>query len=142
MANLPPTEVREITVEDAEETDPALGQGFEVPLGSLWWDDNNQQWHRWSERWLAVCSYALRSRQIKGLSKRLVKAELALEKLAARPGKDANILDKKVGEILQRYRVTQYLVVKINSKINYRHLQKIKKLYLLYVIMEVTYQFF
>jgi len=115
----PPTEVREITTEDAEETDPALGQGFEVPLGSIWWDEDNQQWHRWSERWLAVCSYALRERKIKGLSKRLVKAELALEKLAQRPGKDGSILEKKVREILQRYRVTHYLVGEINSKIHY-----------------------
>ena len=115
----PPTEVREITTEDAEKTDPSLGQGFEVPLGSIWWNEDNQQWHRWSERWLTVCSYALRERQIKGLSKRLVKAELALEKLAQRPGKDGTILEIKVQEILQRYRVTHYLIGEINSKIHY-----------------------
>ena len=85
----PPTNVREIIAPDAEETDPPLGRGFEVLLGSLWFDPDNQEWHRWSERWLAVCSYALRERQLKGLSKRLLKAENALKKLADRPGKDA-----------------------------------------------------
>lgn len=86
-------------------------------MGSRWWDEEKQQWHRWSERWLAICSYALRERQLKGLSQRIVKAEQDLEKLAIRPGKDRNILEKKVREILQRYRVSKYLSGKINSKI-------------------------
>ena len=115
----PPTTVREIITPDGVETDPSLGRGFEVPLGSLWFDADNQEWHRWSERWLAVCSYPLRERQLKGLSKRLLKAEDALKKLAQRPGKDAVILEKKVTEILKRYRVTNYLVGKIDSKIHY-----------------------
>ena len=115
----PPTKVREIIAPDAEETDPPLGRGFEVLLGSLWFEPDNQEWHRWSERWLAVCSYALRERQLKGLSKRLLKAEDALKKLADRPGKDAVILEKKVTEILKRHRVADYLVGKIDSKIHY-----------------------
>ena len=62
---------------------------------------------------------ALRDRQLKGLEKRLLKAELALKKLADRPGKDAVILEKKVTEILKRHRVADYLVGKIDSKIHY-----------------------
>lgn len=115
----PPTNVREILAADAEETDPPLGRGFEVPLGSLWFDLDNQEWHRWSERWLAICSYALRDRQLKGLSQRLLKAEQALKKLADRPGKDAVALEKKVTKIVQRYRVTDYLISEISSKISY-----------------------
>jgi transposase len=115
----PPTNIREIIAPDAEETDSSLGQGFEVPLGSLWFDGDSQQWHQWSERWLAVCSYSLQERQLKGLSKRLLKAEVALKKLAERPGKDVVILEKKVTEILKLYRVTDYLVVKIDPKIHY-----------------------
>ena len=115
----PPTKSREIIAEEVEETAPPLGRGFEVPLGSLWFDSDSQKWHRWSERWLAVCSYALRERQLKGLSKRLLKAEVALNKLAERPGKDATILEKKVTEIIKRYRVTHYLVWEIDSKIHY-----------------------
>ncbi len=115
----PPTKVREILPESAEETDPPLGRGFEVPLGSLWFDPDSQSWHCWSERWLAVCSYAHRARQLKGFILRLVKAELALKKLAERPGKDAVVLEQKVTEILKRYRVSDYLVPKISSKIHY-----------------------
>ncbi len=115
----PPFSVREILPEEVEETDPPLGRGFEVPLGSLLFDPDKQSWHRWSERWLAVCSYAHRERQLKGFILRLVKAEQALKKLADRPGKDAVVLEQKVTEILKRYRVTDYLVPKISSKIHY-----------------------
>ncbi|MEQ8957324.1 MAG: hypothetical protein RLP02_05270 [Coleofasciculus sp. C2-GNP5-27] len=50
----------------------------EIPLGSLWFSTENQQWHRWSERWLVIRSHALAMRQIKGLQQRLQKAEAAL----------------------------------------------------------------
>jgi transposase len=115
----PPTKVREIWAPDALETDSSLGRGSEVPLGSIWFDPDNQQWQRWSERWFAVCSYPLRNRQLEGLEKRLLKAETALDKLADRPGKDAFSLDKKVTEILQRHRVTNYLSWEIHTKIHY-----------------------
>lgn len=75
--------------------------------------------HHWSERWFAVCSDALRERQLKGLEKRLLKAEQALKKLAERPGKEPVIFQKKVTEILKCYRVTDYLVAKIDTKIHY-----------------------
>ena len=42
---LPSTNGLEIIAPDAVETDPSLGRGFEVPLGSLWFDGDNQQWH-------------------------------------------------------------------------------------------------
>ncbi|MBW4620403.1 MAG: hypothetical protein KME17_13760 [Cyanosarcina radialis HA8281-LM2] len=89
----PPTTAREIISDDAEATDEPIGCGFEVPLGSLWFDIEQQQWHRCSERWLAVCSYALRNRQLQGLFDRLHKAELALKKLADRPGKEAALFE-------------------------------------------------
>ena len=66
------------------QSDLLIGEGFEMTLGSLWQDPDNQTWHRWTERWLAVCSYALRERQIKGFCQRLLKAEQALKKLADR----------------------------------------------------------
>nr|WP_293110937.1 hypothetical protein [Okeania sp. SIO2F4] len=93
-------------------------------MGSIWFDVENQQWHHWSQRWLAVCSYALLERQLQGLEKRLLKAEEALKKLAQRPGKDAVILEKKVTEILKRYRVTPYLVGIIDSQIHYDKVYK------------------
>ena len=115
----PPTEVIKIFEPDRLESDLPIGEGFEMTLGSLWQDPDSQKWHRWTERWLAVCCYALRERQIKGFSQRLLKAEQALKKLADRPGKDTLVLEKKVAEILKRYRVKDYISTAIESEINY-----------------------
>ena len=115
----PVTTVTEIICPDAEPSEEPVGQGFEVPLGSLWFDKETQTWHRWSERWLVVQSYALAHRQIKGLEKRLLKAEKALAKLAAKPEEDPLILQTKVVEILKRYRVTSYILYDLKQKINY-----------------------
>ena len=115
----PPTTVREIFCPDGEATDPPVGKGFEVPLGSLWLDEESQQWHRWSERWLVICSDALARQQIKGLEKRLGRAELALAQLAARPGQDSAALEKKVDEILKRHRVREYLLPTIDKTFHY-----------------------
>ena len=115
----PPTRITEILATKGKFTDSPVGQGFELPLGSLWFDQKRQKWHCWSERWLVVQSYALASRQIKGLDKRLLKAEKALAKLAAKPGKDPVVLQTKVAEILQRYRVTKYILSEVKKKINY-----------------------
>ncbi len=104
---------------EGEPTDPPLGQGFEVPLGSLWFDEEKQQWHRWAERWLVIRSDALARKQIKGLEKRLVKAELALAPLVARPGQDAAVLQQKADKILHRYRVSSYLSFTIDKKFHY-----------------------
>ena len=115
----PPTTVREIICPDAESSDGPVGQGFEVPLGSLWFDKETQTWHHWSERWLVVQSYALAHRQIKGLDKRLLNAEKALAKLAAKSEEDPVVLQTKVAAILKRYRVTNYILSDIKQKINY-----------------------
>ena len=115
----PPTKVMKIYCPEGEVTDPPLGQGFEVPLGSLWFDESSQQWHRWSERWLVLRSDALARRQLKGLSTRLERAEIALAQAGARPGQDAAALQQKVDEILQRHRITNYLLVSIHKKISY-----------------------
>ena len=115
----PPETVTEIFSADGEPTDPPMGRGFEVPLGSLWFDEESQKWHRWSERWLVIRSDALARRQIKGLEKRLRRAEPALAQAGASPGVDAAALQKKVDEILKRHRVADYLLVSINKKISY-----------------------
>ncbi len=56
----PPTALEEICLDsgDADSQSP-IGQGFEVPLGSLWYDKEAQQSYCWSERWFVVCSTAL-----------------------------------------------------------------------------------
>jgi hypothetical protein len=43
---------------EEEEVEEPIGEGFEVALGNLWSNQENQQGYRWSERWLVVCSYA------------------------------------------------------------------------------------
>ncbi len=100
----PPTTVMEIFSAEGNPNEPPLGKGFEVPLGSLWLEKENQKWHHWSERWLVIQSYALARRQQKGLEKRLLNAEKALAKLAAKPGEDSIALQESVDSILQRHR--------------------------------------
>ena len=115
-----PTAVEKIYLNGEEDAENLIGEGFEVPLGSLWYEKENQQWYRWSERWLVVCSYALRQRQLKSLSARLCKAELALEKLAQKTPQDEVILQTKVESILKRYRVKEQILTSIEKKISYQ----------------------
>lgn len=116
----PPTAVEEIYFNGSDEPESSIGQGFEVSLGSLWLEKEHQQWHRWSERWLVVCSYALQQRQLKSLSARLNKAELALEKLVQKTPQDEVILQSKVESILKRYRVREQILTSIEKKISYQ----------------------
>ncbi len=116
----PPTVLQQIFLDSEVESESAIGQGFEVPLGSLWYDQESQQWYCWSERWLVVCSYALQQRQLKSLSVRFSKAELALEKLAKKPPKEEMVLQTKVETILKRYRVTEQISTSIHKKIRYQ----------------------
>lgn len=116
----PPTAVQEICLDSASESKSPIGKGFEVSLGSLWYEKEDQKWYRWSERWLVVCSYALQQRHLKSLSARLSKAELALEKLAKKPPQDEVALQTKVETILKRYRVTGLILTSIEKKIRYQ----------------------
>lgn len=115
----PPTPVQDIFLPTQETTETPVAEGFEIHAGSLWLDPNNQQWHRWSERWLAIRSHAFAARQIRGLEQRVQKAETALAKLALRPGTDAQILQEKIDKLLETYRVNEYLNVTINKQIRY-----------------------
>ncbi len=115
-----PILVEEIYLNGDYEEEWPIGEGFEVPLGSIWWSQENQQWYRWSERWLVVCSYALQQRQLKSLSTRLSKAEKALEKLVQKTPQDEVILQTKVEQILKRYRVKEQINTNIEKKISYQ----------------------
>ena len=116
----PPTTVQEIYLNSEAESESPKGKGFEVPLGSIWYEKESQQWYRWTERWLVVCSYALQQRQIKSLLTRLSKAELAWEKLVAKTPQDEVILQTKVANILKRYRVKDHILTGIEKKISYQ----------------------
>jgi transposase len=115
----PPTPVEDIFLPTQETTEAPVGEGFEIHAGSLWLDPKNQQWHRWSERWLVIRSHALAARQIKGLEQRLQKAETALAKLASKPGQNAQTLQEKVDRLLETHRVKEYLNVTVNKQIRY-----------------------
>ena len=91
-----------------------------MPLGSIWYDKENQQWYRWQERWFVVCCDALRQRKLKSLSNRLNKAEKELEKLAEKNYKDENIFGHKVINIIQKYRVKGLVLTNIEKNICYQ----------------------
>ena len=115
-----PILVEEIYLNEDDDSEWPIGEGFEVPLGSIWWEKENQQWYRWSERWLVVCSYALQQRQLKSLSTRLSKAESALAKLVQKTPQDEVMLQTKVEQILKRYRVSEQILTNIEKKISYQ----------------------
>ncbi len=52
----PPTALEEICLDSEADAQSRIGKGFEVPLGSIWYNKEAQQWYCWSERWLVVCS--------------------------------------------------------------------------------------
>ncbi len=115
----PPTPVQDIFLPTQQPAETPVGEGFEIPLGSLWLDPHSKQWHRWLERWLVIRSHALAARQIKGLEQRLQKAEKALTQFASKPGTDAQSLQEKVDRLLESDRVKEYLLVTINKQIRY-----------------------
>lgn len=116
----PVTKIVKFWQEDGEESKPKeIGQGFEVPLGSIWIEPERKKCYKWIERWLVVKSNALAQRQIKGLHSRLHKAEKALATLAQRPGNEQQVLQSKVEEILKTNRLTKYIEYSIEKKISY-----------------------
>ena len=115
----PPTPIQSIFLPTQVLVEIPACEGFEMPLGSIWKQPDTKQWHYWSERWLVIRSAALAQRQIQGLEKRLSNAELALAKLARKPGNEPKVLQTQVDSLLTRYRVTEYFSVTIRQKITY-----------------------
>ncbi len=116
----PVTEIIKFCQEDREKSEPKeVGQGFEVPLGSIWVEPDTKTDYKWRERWLVVKSNALATRQIKGLHSRLEKGEKALASLVKRPGNEEKVLQRKVEEILKNNRISKYMKYSITKKISY-----------------------
>ena len=85
----PVTEIIKFWQQEVEESEPKeVGQGFEVPLGSIWVEPDTKKSYQWEERWLVVKSNALAQRQIKGLHTRLQKGEKAFFTPAQRRGNE------------------------------------------------------
>lgn len=108
-----PSPWQEIRLPHSVEAEPALGVGFEMPLGKLRHQSETDTAFQWLERYLVVRSQALAQRQQKGLHQRLNNAEQALSKLAAKPLKDHCVLKTKVQTLLKRYRVSALFTTEI-----------------------------
>jgi transposase len=113
----PPSPSLEIWLPRQDETEPAVGKGFEVELGQFWLHPSTTQWVRWHERYLVVYSQNLATAQQQGLKQRLDNAQAALEKLAAKPGQDLEQLHLKVEAILSRHRVKEFMSVTLTSQV-------------------------
>jgi len=113
----PPSPSMEIRLPKQDETEPAVGKGFEVELGQFWLDPASAKWVRWQERYLVVYSPSLATTQQHGLKQRLDNAQAALEKLAAKPGEVIEQLNLKVEAILSRHRVKELISVTLTSDV-------------------------
>jgi transposase len=112
----PPAASVEIRLPQQAVDESAVGRGFEVELGKFWCHPTTQTWVRWHERYLVVYSSSLATAQLRGLHQRLTQAQTALEKLAAKPGKDLEALNTKVEAILKRHRVHEFLAVTLTAQ--------------------------
>lgn len=113
----PPAESVEIRLPRQDEEEPAVGKGFEVELGKFWLNKETNKWVRWHERYLVVYSQSLAGAAIRGQQQRILSAQIALNKLAAKPGEDPQALAHKVENILERYRVKDFFKTKITEEI-------------------------
>lgn len=113
----PPSPSIEIRLPKQDVTEAAVGKGFEVELGQFWLNPHTTKWVRWQERYLVVYSPCLATAQERGLKQRLEHAQTALEKLAAKPGKELEQLNLKVEAILNRHRVKEFLSVTLTSEV-------------------------
>jgi transposase len=113
----PPAETFEIRLPRQDEEEPAVGKGFEVELGKFWLNKETNKWVRWHERYLVVYSQSLAASAIRGQQQRILIAQTALNKLAAKPGEDPQALANKVENILERYRVKDFFNTTITEQI-------------------------
>lgn len=109
----PPVAAQDIFLKGQEPGETPACQGFEMALGTLWQDPDTKEWYRWLERWLVIRSEALAVRRIRGLHRRLARAEQSLAKLAKKPGDDPAALAKQVQTILKRHNVADFLTVDV-----------------------------
>lgn len=113
----PPAEIQSIRLLHQDEDEPDVGKGFEVELGKFWLNPETNKWVRWHERYLVVYSTSLAASIIRGQQQRISSAQTALNKLAAKPGEDPQVLAHKVENILERYRVKDFFNTTITEQI-------------------------
>lgn len=109
----PPSPCVDIRLPTQDASEAPVGKGFEVELGQFWYHPDTQELVRWPERYLVVYSHSFAAAQIQGLQQRLERAQTALDKLAAKPGKESDELNLKVEAILKRHRVKEFFCVSV-----------------------------
>ena len=112
----PPTEIQEITFDDAH-----WGRGFEMTLG-LWSDEalpnhEGKTRVRWEERALILKTDTLAERQITGLQARLTATETALVKLAQAPGTKRAKLEAKAQQLLHKHRTAEFFKTEVLEEV-------------------------
>ena len=112
----PPTQSMDIRLTQQEESSTAVGKGFEVELGKLWFNTQTNKWLHWHERYLVFYSPSLAKRVIHGQKQRINKAQKALDKLAAKPGDDQQQLNYQIENILKRHRVKNFFLTSITQE--------------------------
>ncbi len=112
----PPAESIEIRLPRQEQSEAAVGKGFEVELGKFWLNKETNKWVRWHERYLVIYSRNLAARAIHSQQQRINQASIALDKLANKPGSERDQLSSKVESILKRYRVQNFFLTTIKEE--------------------------
>ncbi|MCC5637607.1 hypothetical protein LC593_17530 [Nostoc sp. CHAB 5844] len=85
-------------------------------MGKFWLNPQTNKWVRWHERYLVVYSHKLALGAIDSQNKRINQAQLALEKLANKPGTELDVLTYKVENILKRHRVNDFFSTTITEQ--------------------------
>jgi len=113
----PPAPLEPIRLPDQAETEPPVGQGFEVAVTCTWPNPATQASVTWTERRLIMQSTAHAERQRAGLQARLTKAQTALTALNAKPASERADLEQRAQAILKRYQVSDYLSLSFREQV-------------------------
>ena len=113
----PPAPLEPIRLPDQAESEPPVGQGFEVAVTCTWQNPDTQAPVTWTERRLIVQSTAHAERQRAGLQARLTKAQAALTALNARPASERADLEQRAQAILKRHQVSDYLSLSFREQV-------------------------
>ena len=114
----PPSEPGAIRLPDQANSEPPVGQGFEVQVECAWQNPATSDTITWSERRLILQSAAHAQRQQAGLQDRLTKAETALR--AWKPAHEQADLEKRAQALLTRYDVADYVEVRYAEHVEYQ----------------------
>jgi len=105
----PPAPPQPLRLPGQAQSEPAIGQGFEVAVTSSSQDPDTKTTFSWTERHLVVQSDTYAQTLRKGLQERLQKAQAAVQALHHKSWTDPAALERHAQAVLKRYRVHEYL---------------------------------